>query len=81
MTATTFHPRRPGSPVPRRRTTTLPPRRPSTGEDDSRLAEMARMEAAAIEAGRWLRRTGRVSLPVRHARARHGGRVTQPEPR
>jgi hypothetical protein len=27
------------------------------------------MEAAAIEAGRWLRRTGRVSLPVRSARA------------
>jgi hypothetical protein len=26
---------------------------------------MARMEEAAIEAGRWLRRTGRVSLPVR----------------
>jgi hypothetical protein len=30
------------------------------------------MEQAAIEAGRWLRRTGRVSLPVR-TRARGDG--------
>jgi hypothetical protein len=39
--------------------------------DDSaapRRTDMARREAAAIEAGRWLRRTGRVSLPVRARR-------------
>ncbi|HTU96150.1 MAG TPA: hypothetical protein VMF14_09955 [Solirubrobacteraceae bacterium] len=31
----------------------------------TRLAEAVRMEAAALEAGRRLRHTGRVSLPVR----------------
>ena len=40
--------------------------RPAPRED------AARMEARAIEAGRWLRRTGRVSLPVRSGR--RGGR-------
>jgi hypothetical protein len=64
-TASAF-PRRPGSATPpRRSTTTLPPRRPAAGREDARPTEMARMEDAAIEAGRWLRRTGRVSLPVR----------------
>jgi hypothetical protein len=33
-----------------------------------RLAEAVRMEAAALEAGRRLRRSGRVSLPVRTRR-------------
>lgn len=68
MTATTFPPRRAGTPVPPRRTTTLPARRPFAREDDGRRAELARMEEAALEAGRWLRRTGRVSLPVRTRR-------------
>ncbi len=68
MTATAFPPRRPGSPLPPRRTANVPPRRPSAGEDDGRHADLARMEEAAIEAGRWLRRTGRVSLPVRPRR-------------
>jgi hypothetical protein len=31
----------------------------------SRLAEVVRMEAAALEAGRRLRRMGRLTLPVR----------------
>ena len=68
MTATTFPPRRPGTPVPPRRTTTFPARRPAGREDDARRAELARMEEAALEAGRWLRRTGRFSLPVRPRR-------------
>jgi hypothetical protein len=64
-TASTF-PRRPGSATtPRRATTTLARRRPPAGREDAPHTEMARMEEAAIEAGRWLRRTGRVSLPVR----------------
>jgi hypothetical protein len=65
MTATSERPRRPGSPVPRRRITTLPLRRPSADRADAQGDDRARMEQAAIEAGRWLRRTGRVSLPVR----------------
>jgi hypothetical protein len=68
MTATAFPPRRPGAPVPPRRTTTLRPRRRSASEEDARRADRARMEEAAIEAGRWLRRTGRVSLPIRPRR-------------
>ena len=51
-----------------RHTTTLRPRRQATNEEDVRRADRARMEEAAIEAGRWLRRTGRVSLPVRARR-------------
>jgi hypothetical protein len=42
----------------------------------TRLAEAVRMEAAALEAGRRLRRTGRVTLPVRTLRrieASHSG--------
>jgi hypothetical protein len=66
MTAASAFPRRSGSVTPpRRSSTTLPPRRPAAGSEDARVTEMARMEKAAIEAGRWLRRTGRVSLPVR----------------
>ena len=72
MTATSFRPRRPGSPVPPRRTTTHPLRRASADAADTRRADLPRMEQAAIEAGRWLRRTGRVSLPVR-TRPRGGG--------
>jgi hypothetical protein len=72
MTATAFPPRRPGGAggirVPRRHTTTLRPRRQAANEEDARRADRARMEEAAIEAGRWLRRTGRVSLPVRPRR-------------
>jgi len=65
---TTFPPRRPGSPMPPDRpTTNLPPRRPSAEREDAR-GDLARMEEAAIEAGRWLRRTGRLSLPVRPRR-------------
>jgi hypothetical protein len=75
MTATTFPPRRPGTPVPPGRTTTLPARRPSAREDDRRRVELARMEEAALEAGRWLRRTGRFSLPVR---PRRGGGNSPP---
>jgi len=67
MTATAFPPRRPGSSVPARRTAALSPRRLSSGSD---RADMARMEEAAIEAGRWLRRTGRVSVPVPPRRRR-----------
>jgi hypothetical protein len=66
---TTFPPRRPGSPVsPDRPPTNLPPRRPAADREDARRGDLARMEEAAIEAGRWLRRTGRVSLPVRPRR-------------
>jgi hypothetical protein len=43
----------------------LPPRRPSPQREVIRLAEAVRREAAAFDAGRRLRRTGRVSLPVR----------------
>jgi hypothetical protein len=56
-------------PAPRPAITTRPRRRRSLGEGGANRDEVARMEAAAIEAGRWLRRTGRVSLPVRSARA------------
>ncbi|HEY2319316.1 MAG TPA: hypothetical protein VGH67_13515 [Solirubrobacteraceae bacterium] len=61
MTATGFPPRRPGGAgrVPPRRTTTLRPRRRSAGGQDAGRADRARMEEAAVEAGRWLRRTGR----------------------
>jgi len=52
---------------PDRPTTNLPPRRPSAEREDAR-GDLARMEEAAIEAGRWLRRTGRLSLPVRPRR-------------
>jgi hypothetical protein len=31
------------------------------------------MEEAAVEAGRWLRRTGRLSLPVRTGRRERDG--------
>jgi hypothetical protein len=66
---TTFPPRRPGSPLsPGHKTTNLPPRRPSADREDARHGDLARMEEAALEAGRWLRRTGRVSLPVRPRR-------------
>jgi hypothetical protein len=65
MTATSLRPRRPGSPVPRRRISTVPAWRPSKDGADAQRDDRARMEQAAIEAGRWLRRTGRVSLPVR----------------
>jgi hypothetical protein len=69
MNRTTFPPRRPGAPVPpRHATTNLPPRRQSTAREDAPRDELARMEEAAIEAGRWLRRTGRLSLPVRPRR-------------
>ncbi|HXD66788.1 MAG TPA: hypothetical protein VNV17_19345 [Solirubrobacteraceae bacterium] len=72
MTATSVRPRRPGSPRPPRRTTPHALRRPSADASDARRADLPRMEQAAIEAGRWLRRTGRVSLPVR-TRPRGGG--------
>jgi hypothetical protein len=68
MAATAFPPRRPGAPVPPRTTTTLSPRRQSAAAEDARRADRARMEEAAIEAGRWLRRTGRISLPIRPRR-------------
>ncbi|HEY1711667.1 MAG TPA: hypothetical protein VGG07_02125 [Solirubrobacteraceae bacterium] len=65
-TTSTFPPRRPGAPVPTRPSTpSLPPRRPSPQGEVARLAEAVRMEAAALEAGRRLRRSGRVSLPLR----------------
>jgi hypothetical protein len=51
--------------VPRRRISTVPAWRPSKDGADAQRDDRARMEQAAIEAGRWLRRTGRVSLPVR----------------
>jgi hypothetical protein len=64
-----FPPRRPGAPVSSRHAAgSFPRRRPSAESEESRTTELARMEAAAIEAGRWLRRTGRVSLPVRTLR-------------
>ena len=65
----TFPPRRPGAPVPARPIpSALSRRRPSPQGEVTRLAEAVRMEAAAMEAGRRLRRTGRVSLPVRTRR-------------
>jgi hypothetical protein len=68
-TTSTFGPRRPGAPVaPRPNTQGLPPRRLSPQGEVTRLAEAVRMEAAAFEAGRRLRRSGRVSLPVRARR-------------
>jgi hypothetical protein len=64
-----FPPRRPGDPASSRPAVGgFPRRRPSAESDESQPTEMVRMEAAAIEAGRWLRRTGRVSLPVRTLR-------------
>ncbi len=72
MTAATFPPRRPGdgrAPFPPRPAVgSRPRRRPSAEAAENRLVDMVRMEAAAIEAGRRLRRTGRVSLPVRTRR-------------
>ena len=72
MTTTAFPTRRRGGArgmrVAPRHTTTLRPRRQAANEEDVRRADRARMEEAAIEAGRWLRRTGRVSLPVRARR-------------
>ena len=49
-------------------TTILRSRRLSPADGNPPSEDRARMEAAAIEAGRWLRRTGRVSLPVRTPR-------------
>ncbi len=70
-TTSTFPPRRPGAPIPTRPSTpSLPPRRPSPQGEVTRLAEAVRMEAAAMEAGRQLRRSGRVRLPVRTGRPR-----------
>jgi hypothetical protein len=72
MTTTAFPTRRPGATggirVGPRPAATLRPRRQAANEEDVRRSERARMEEAAIEAGRWLRRTGRVSLPVRARR-------------
>jgi hypothetical protein len=68
-TSSTFGPRRPGAPVaPRPNTGSRSPRRLSPQGEVTRLAEAVRMEAAAFEAGRRLRRSGRVSLPVRARR-------------
>jgi hypothetical protein len=68
-TTSTFSPRRPGAPIPPRPSTGgLGPRRLSPQGEVTRLAEAVRMEAAALEAGRRLRRSRRVSLPVRARR-------------
>jgi hypothetical protein len=58
------HTRRPRGAVPSRHPTGPSPRR----REDARSGEVARMEQAAIEAGRWLRQTGRLRLPVRTRR-------------
>jgi hypothetical protein len=68
-TTPTFAPRRPGAPrTPWPSAGRLSARRLSPQGEVTRLAEAVRMEAAALEAGRRLRRSGRVSLPVRTRR-------------
>ena len=67
-TTSTFPPRRPGAaPVayPAQPNAGGTRRRPSPQGEVTRLAEAVRREAAALEAGHRLRRTGRLSLPVR----------------
>lgn len=67
MTSTAArHLRRLGAPLPPRTSPARPSKR--LAEQSVRREEAARRETAAVEAGRWLRRTGRVSLPVRSRR-------------